>query len=51
MSFGNPGFQNGSFEVIDATGSLTGATGSGTIQQVLAGNTIQIWFSGTITLP
>lgn len=51
VSFGNPGFQTGSWEVIGATGNLTGTTGSGTIKQVLAGNTIQIWFSGTITLP
>lgn len=51
ISFGNPARQTGTFEVIDATGSLTGATGSGTISQVLAGNTIQIFFSGTITLP
>ncbi len=51
VSFGNPAFQSGTFEVIGATGSLAGATGSGTISQVLAGNTIQIFFSGTITLP
>lgn len=51
VAFGNPAFQTGTFEVIDATGSLTGATGSGTISQVLAGNTIQIFFTGTITLP
>jgi hypothetical protein len=51
ISFGNPAFQTGTFEVIDATGNLEGTTGSGTISQVLAGNTIQIFFSGTITLP
>ena len=51
VSFGNPAFQGGTWEVIGATGNLTGATGSGTISQLLAGNTIQIWFEGTITLP
>ena len=50
-SFGNPAHDSGTFEVIGGTGGLTGATGSGTIEQVLAGNTIQIWFDGTITLP
>jgi hypothetical protein len=50
-SFGNPTRVSGTFEVISGTGGLTGATGSGTIEQVLAGNTIQIWFTGTITLP
>ena len=50
-SFGNPVFVTGTWEVVDATGNLTGATGSGTISQVLAGNTIQIWFDGTLTLP
>lgn len=51
VSFGNPQFQTGTFEVIGGTGGLAGVTGSGTISQVLAGNTIQIFFSGTITLP
>ena len=50
-SFGNPGFVTGTFTVIGGTGSLSGATGSGTIRQTLAGNTIQIWFDGTVTLP
>lgn len=51
VSFGNPLFVEGTFEVIGATGSLAGVTGSGTIFQVLAGNTIQIWFDGTLTFP
>jgi hypothetical protein len=51
VSFGNPLFGAGTWTVTGATGNLTGATGSGTIKQLLAGNTIQIWFEGTITLP
>lgn len=51
VSFGNPTFVVGTWEVIGATGNLTGSTGSGTIFQVLAGNTIQIWFDGTLTTP
>lgn len=51
VSFGNPAFVNGTFEIVGGTGQLAGATGSGTIRQVLAGNTIQIWFDGTLTLP
>ena len=51
VSFGNPAFVEGTFEVIGGTGSLAGATGSGDIFQVLAGNTIQIWFDGEIVLP
>lgn len=50
-SFGNPAFVTGTFTVIGATGSLTGVTGSGTIHQTLAGNTIQIWFDGMLTFP
>jgi hypothetical protein len=51
VSFGNPLFVEGTFEVIGGTGGLAGATGSGEIFQVLAGNTIQIWFDGEIVLP
>ena len=51
VGFGNPLFVEGTFEVIGGTGSLAGATGSGDIFQVLAGNTIQIWFDGEIVLP
>jgi hypothetical protein len=45
VSFGNPLFGAGTWTV------MAGATGSGTIKQLLAGNTIQIWFDGTLTLP
>lgn len=51
QSFGNPTRAKGTFEVIGGTGGLAGAEGSGTIKQNLNGNTIQIWFTGTITLP
>ena len=50
-SFGNPAFVTGTWVVVGGTGGLTGATGSGTIRQTLAGNTIQIWFDGSLTLP
>lgn len=51
VSFGNPLFGSGTFEVIGATGNLTGVTGFGSLSQVLAGNTIQIWFDATVTIP
>ena len=51
VSFGNPVLGTGTWTVVGATGNLTSATGSGTIKQLLAGNTIQIWFEGTLTLP
>ena len=51
VSFGNPYSVQGTWEVIGATGSLTGASGSGTVTQMGAGNTLNFWFSGTITLP
>ena len=50
-SFGNPFAENGTWEVIDATGSLTGTTGSGTVTAMGDGNTLQFWFSGTVTTP
>ena len=50
-SFGNPFHLDGTWEAIGGTGGLAGVTGSGTIEQIGAGNTIQIWFDGTITLP
>ena len=50
-SFGNPSRASGTWTVVGGTGNLTGATGSGTIEQLLAGNTIQIWFEGTLTSP
>jgi hypothetical protein len=48
-SFGNPLFGSGTWTVIEGTGNLAGVDGSGTISQLLAGNTIQIWFEGTLT--
>ncbi len=51
VSFGVPGFIEGTFEIIGGTGALAGATGSGTIHITLAGNTVQIWFDGTLVLP
>jgi hypothetical protein len=50
-SFGNPFAQDGTWEVIGATGSLTGTTGSGTVMAMGAGNTFQFWFSGSVTTP
>lgn len=50
-SFGNPGVLTGTFVVIGGTGALEGASGSGTIKHIVAGNTRQIFFTGTITLP
>jgi hypothetical protein len=51
VSFGNPFSLEGTWEIIDATGGLTGTTGSGTVFQMGAGNTLNFWFSGSITLP
>jgi hypothetical protein len=50
-SFGNPFSQDGTWEVIGATGALAGTTGSGTVMSMGAGNTYQFWFTGTVTTP
>ena len=50
-SFGNPFSETGTWQIIDATGSQTGTTGSGTVTAMGAGNTFQFWFSGTVTTP
>jgi hypothetical protein len=50
-SFGNPFSESGTWEIIDATGSQAGTTGSGTVTAMGAGNTFQFWFSGTVTTP
>ena len=50
-SFGNPFSATGTWEIVGATGSQTGTTGSGTVIQMGAGNTLQFWFSGTVTTP
>ena len=53
LSFGNPFSQEGTWEVVagSGTGGLTGATGSGAVVLMGAGNTLQFWFTGTITTP
>ena len=51
VSFGNPFSAEGTWVVIDATGSLTDAEGTGTVIQMGAGNTLNFWYSGSITLP
>ena len=53
LSFGNPFSQEGTWEVVagSGTGGLTGATGSGTVTVMGAGNTLQFWFTGTLTTP
>jgi hypothetical protein len=50
-SFGNPFSQTGTWEVIGATGALAGTTGSGDATLMGAGNTLQFWFTGTVTTP
>ena len=51
VSFGNPFSLEGTWVVTGATGSLTGASGFGSVTQMGAGNTLNFWFSGSITLP
>ena len=53
VSFGNPFSQVGTWEVVagSGTGNLAGVTGSGVVEQMGAGNTLQFWFTGTITTP
>ena len=51
VSFGNPFSQQGTWRIVGATGGLTGTEGSGTVIQMGAGNTLNFWFSGSITLP
>ena len=53
LSFGNPFAQEGTWEAVagSGTGGLAGATGSGTVELMGAGNTLQFWFTGTITTP
>ena len=51
VSFGNPFSVEGTWDIIGATGSLSGATGSGDVIQMGAGNTLNFWYSGSITLP
>jgi hypothetical protein len=51
VSAGNPGFDNFAWSVVDGTGVFAGAVGSGTWENVQAGDTIVIRFTGTLTLP
>lgn len=50
-SFGNPFTLEGTWVVTGATGSLAGASGTGAVTQMGAGNTLNFWFSGSIRLP
>jgi hypothetical protein len=53
ISFGNPFGQEGTWTVVPGSGTdgLDGASGSGTFVAMGAGNTFQVWFTGTITTP
>lgn len=51
VSYGNPAFDHYAWVVVGGTGQFTGATGSGEWVNVLAGDTVVIKFSGTLTLP
>lgn len=48
-SYGNPAFQTGSWTVTGGTGLFADASGAGTIKLVLAGDTIVLTFSGSLT--
>jgi hypothetical protein len=51
VSYGNPESSSGTFEIIDATGSFIGVTGSGEIEVKVAGDVLIAHYSGTITFP
>lgn len=50
-SYGNPSFDHYAWVIVGGTGRFAGATGSGEWVNVLAGDTIAIKFSGSLTLP
>lgn len=50
-SYGNPSFDHYAWVIVGGTGQFAGATGSGEWLNVLAGDTIVIKFSGSLTLP
>jgi hypothetical protein len=50
-SFGNPFQGQGTYVITGGTGVFAGASGSGTVYTVGAGDTITIRYDGTITLP
>ena len=49
VSYGNPAFDAGTWTVIGGTGTFAGATGSGTVENVLAGDAITLRYVGEIT--
>ena len=51
VSYGNPSFDHYAWVIVGGTGRFTGATGSGEWVNVLAGDTIVLKFSGSLTLP
>jgi hypothetical protein len=51
VSAGNPVFDNFEWSVVGGTGVFAGASGSGTWENVQAGDTIVIRFMGTLILP
>lgn len=51
VSFGNPYSAEGTWRIIGATDSLAGASGTGDVIQMGAGNTLNFWYTGSITLP
>lgn len=51
VSAGNPAFDNYAWSVVAGTGVFAGAVGSGTWENVQAGDTIVLRFTGTLTLP
>jgi len=50
-SYGVLEMTTGTFEIVDATGSFTGVTGSGDILIRIAGDVLIAHYSGTITFP
>ena len=51
VGYGNPAFDQYAWVIVGGTGQFAGATGSGQWVNVLAGDTIVIKFSGSLTLP
>lgn len=51
VSFGNPWFDRYAWSVVGGSGTFAEATGAGTWENVLAGDTIVIRFSGTLAVP
>ena len=50
-SFGNPFYGDGTWTIVSGTGVFAGATGTGTVSYVAAGDALVEHYSGTITLP